>query len=72
MNFENFILNLTEEEKIKYLHESLRDRNFGMFEVLSTILSLRDHKNGGVDKKTIDLIYKKIIIDGETNIPSDS
>lgn len=72
MQFENIILNLTREEKIRYLHESLEERNFGMFHLLSTILSLRDKKHGGIDKKEIDLIYQKIILNGKTNIQSSS
>jgi len=72
MQFENIILNLSKEEKVKYLHESLEERNFGMFHLLSTILSLRDKKHGGIDKKEIDLIYQKIILNGKANIQSSS
>lgn len=72
MQFENIILNLSKEEKVRYLHDSLNERNFGMFHLLSTILSLRDKKHGGIDKKEIDLIYQKIILNGKTNIQSSS
>tara|TARA_B110000444_G_C18465282_1_gene422145 strand:- start:112 stop:348 length:237 start_codon:yes stop_codon:yes gene_type:complete len=58
MNFEQFILNLTEEQKLRYLKESAQEKNVGMFQMLSTILSVRDKQNGGIDKKTIELIYK--------------
>ncbi len=68
MQFENIVLNMSRAEKIKYLHESLEERNFGMFHLLSTILSLRDKKHGGIDKKEIDLIYQKVILDAKTNI----
>lgn len=72
MQFENIILNLSKEEKVRYLHDSLNERNFGMFHLLSTILSLRDKKHGGIDKKEIDLIYQKIILNGKTNLQSSS
>ena len=53
MNFEQFILNLTEEQKLRYLKESAQEKNVGMFQMLSTILSVRDKQNGCIDKKTI-------------------